>query len=234
MSDDIKQLLDEILKSNPADKVKLACESLETFHSNLKRDGVSGETISKIILNLTRFFVSADSKCTSYEYSFFQAVTHIDLSEDKFYELTNGGRDPSFVKDTLEFLNGLDEETRNAAITYGIAVLSSDLNYSEAEVELIDRMLKLDGESEPELDDENKAIFEKSMEITEEILKTCVILGNEEETSNKIGKKISELSDSAKSLFDAKAVYLAVKKLEELTFEQIEELHKVVSDDEWN
>lgn len=228
ISENMKNLLDEILKASPEEKVKLGGEALNTFHNNLTKNGVKEETIAKIIVNLTRFFVSADSSCSSYEYSYFRAVSGIELSYDEFYKLTNGGRDPEFVDSTLKFLNGLDEEARSAAITYGIAMLSSDLKYSKVELEIIAKMLELEGEKEPELSEKEKAIYEKSMEITEDILKNCIVLGDEKETSKKIDAKLKELANNCQSVDDAKAGYLAVKRLEELTFEQLEELHKTV------
>ena len=228
ISENMKNLLDEILKASPEEKVKLGAEVLNTFHNNLTKNGVNGETIAKIILNLTRFFVSADSSCSPYEHSYFSAVSGIKVSYEEFYKLTNGGRDPEFVDDTLKFLNGLDEETRTAAITYGIAMLSSDLKYSEVELAVIAKMLELEGEKEPELSEKEKAIYEKSMEITEDILKNCIVLGDENETSKKINARLEELAKNCKTVDEAKAGYLAIKRLEELSFEQLEELHKTV------
>lgn len=228
ISENMKSLLDEILKASPEEKVKLGEEALNKFHISLTKNGVNGETIAKIIVNLTRFFVSADSNCSSYEHSYFRAVSGIELSYDEFYKLTNGGRDPKFIDDTLKFLNGLDEEARSAAITYGIAMLSSDLKYSEVELEIIAKMLELEGEKEPKLSEKDKAIIEKSLEITEDILKNCIVLGDEKESQKRIDAKLKEIASRCESVDDAKAGYLAVKRLEELTFEQLEELHKTV------
>lgn len=228
MTENMKQLLNEVLKAEPQDRVALAVDSLELFRKNLRRDKVDEEVIEHIIMNLTRFFVSADHDCAPYEHSFFKAITGMNLEYEEFYKLTNGGRDPEFVGSTLEFINGLDEETRNAAIAYGIAMLSSDLSYAHVEVELIDKLLSLQGDEKATTDDEEKAIFEKSMEITEEILLNCVVPGDEKATEKKINDKFSELTSKVTSIQESKAIYLSFQKFKEMTFQQLEEIYKTI------
>ena len=228
MTDNMKQLLDEVLKAEPPDRVALAVDSLELFRKNLRRDKVDEEVIEHIIMNLTRFFVSADHDCAPYEHSFFKAITGMNIEYQEFYKLTNGGRNPEFVESTLEFINGLDEETRNAAIAYGIAMLSSDLSYAHVEVELIDKLLSLQGEEKINCDDEEREILKKSMEITEEILLNCVVPDDEKETEKKINDRFSELTSKVTSLQESKAIYLSFQKFKEMTFEKLIEIYKTV------
>jgi hypothetical protein len=224
----MKQLLDEVLKAEAKDRVAFAVDSLELFRNNLRKNKVDEEVIERIIMNLTRFFVSADHDCTPFEHSFFKAITGIKLEYEDFYKLTNGGRDPEFVDSTLEFINGLDEETRNAAIAYGIAMLSSDLSYAHVEVELIDKLLSLQGDEKVTTDDEERAILQKSMEITEEILLSCVVPGDEKATEKNINDKFSQLTSKITNIQESKAIYLSFQKFKEMTFDKLMEIYKTV------
>lgn len=229
MTEDMKKVLEEILKASPQDKVRLAASSLDTVIDNLKKSGVPENNRNTAILNLTKLFVSADSNCSPHEWSFFKAVTGIEISYDDFYNITNGGSDPKFIADAVEFLKSLDEETRNAAITYGIAILASDLTYAETEIEIIDKLLSVESAKTEKGDSEIKVVYEKSMEITEDILKNCVVIGDENATYIKINQRLHELTDAMQSPIDAKAIFLTIKKLEELSFAQLEEIRKAMA-----
>lgn len=228
MTEDMRQVLDEIIKAGPQDKVRLAASCLDTIMDNLKKSGVPESNRNTAVLNLTKLFVSADSNCSPHEWSFFKAVTGIEISYEDFYNLTNGGRDPKFIQEAIEFLGSLDDETRDAAITFGIAMLASDLTYAESEIEIIEKMLSVEGSKTESGESEIKAVYEKSMEITEDILMNCVVLGDENATYLKINQKLKELTDAMNSPIEAKAIYLTLKKLEELSFAQLEEIHKAI------
>lgn len=143
MTNEIREVLNDVVHASPRDKVDLACEAINKVHECLKKKGCNDDSIVGFICNLTRLFVSADLNCTDAEYSFFKAVTGAKLTPEQFYEMTNQGREESFLKDTFEIFSMLDAETKTASIIYGVAIISCDNEIDVDEVKMIDALMSV-------------------------------------------------------------------------------------------
>ena len=138
-----RDFLNHTLNLSPEDKVSIARSSLEKIIDRLEKLGATNEEITKVIISFTRLFVSSDVKTTGAEYSFFRAVTGIDVNPDRFYKLTNNGSDPEFVDATLKFIGKFSSEIIEAFLTYGMMVMACDDNINYQESDLIQRILAL-------------------------------------------------------------------------------------------
>lgn len=143
MNDNLRQTLQEIVNMSDEDKVNLGKDALSRFVKGLMEGGIEKKDISDYIIALTKLFVSSDRKCSAEEYSFFRAVTGLELSSEDFYNMTNGGSDPDFIKASFKFLSILTPEDRTAAIVYGSALISCDDSVNIQEFALIDTILSL-------------------------------------------------------------------------------------------
>lgn len=135
--------LSSTLNLSPKDKVSIAKTSLVKMIEYLESMDAPQENINKILINFTRLFVSSDAKTVGDEYSFFKAVTGIDITPNEFYEMTNNGSDPKFVDATLEFVSNFPKEVIEAFLTYGMMIMSCDDNINYQESDLIKRILAL-------------------------------------------------------------------------------------------
>lgn len=142
MDQEFKDFLQSIVNLSEKEKVNIGVNALSKFYNGLVKGGIPENDVPTYIIALTKLFVSADQKCNRAEYDFFRAVTGLDLSADKFYDLTNGGRDPEFKKACFEFLSVLNNEDKTAAVMYGCALLSCDDTINLQEIELIQEILK--------------------------------------------------------------------------------------------
>ena len=140
-----RDFLSNTLNLSPEDKVSIAKSALVKMINYFESMDASSENINKILINFTRLFVSSDVKTVRDEYSFFRAVTGIDITTDEFYEMTNSGADPKFVDATLEFVSNFPKEVIEAFLTYGMMIMSCDDNINYQESGLIKRILALFG-----------------------------------------------------------------------------------------
>ena len=141
MKQEIKNVLESISGLSNEEKVQLGCESVARFLQGLVKGGIKKEDAPNCLIALTKLFVSADQSCNGDEYSYFRAVTGLNLTPDQFFELTNGGRDPEFMKACFEFLNILNSDDRIAAIIYGCCLLSCDDNVNLKELDLLNQII---------------------------------------------------------------------------------------------
>lgn len=138
-----RDFLSNTLNLSPEDKVSIAKSALVKMINYFESMDTSSDNINKILVNFTRLFVSSDVKTVRDEYSFFRAVTGIDITTDEFYEMTNSGADPKFVDATLEFVSNFPKEVIEAFLTYGMMIMSCDDNINYQESSLIKRILAL-------------------------------------------------------------------------------------------
>ena len=141
MTDEIIQMIQQILDYSDEQKVDLGKESLGRFLNGLMQGGIEEKDLPQFIVAFTRLFVSADRKCSQKEFEFFTNVTGIKMSYQDFYEMSNGGASPEYVKGLLEWVSKLNKDDRIALILYGVALLSSDNVVEQKELVLIDQIL---------------------------------------------------------------------------------------------
>jgi len=133
----------------PAEElVNLGRSALGKTIEGLEKAGHTDEEISAAVMNLTKLFISADQRFDESEYSYWRAVTGVDIEPEELYVLTDGGKNRDFVEASLAFFKSLDEETRGAATMFGIAMLACDRNFDVEESELIQQIIMLSGQED--------------------------------------------------------------------------------------
>ena len=126
----------------PAEElVDLGRGALGKVIDGLQKAGHTDQEISAAVMNLTKLFISADQSFNESEYSYWRAVTGVDIEPEELYVLTDGGKNKDFVDSSIEFFKSLDEETRGAAVMFGIAMLACDRNFDVEESELLQRII---------------------------------------------------------------------------------------------
>lgn len=141
MNDAVLNEVEKILHLSFEEKVEIGRDSLRKLMKGLMEGGLTKEETSNVIWNLLRLFVSADKRCSNAEFELFKAITGMEISEDEFYDRTNGGADEEYIKDSLEFIDILTKDDAIAAIYFGVIVMSSDGIIAKGEYDLIDRIL---------------------------------------------------------------------------------------------
>lgn len=123
------------LASNGASKFVDYCEKVEHLEN---------EEIVALLTGLWKVFVSADRSTTGEEYELFLRMFNFskeELSYDKFFDLTDGGSNPEYVKAVKGMLKSLPEEVRHACCYLGVAIMASDREITDAEVALLEELL---------------------------------------------------------------------------------------------
>ena len=143
MNESIRTMLKKVVDATPEQRINMGKENLHSLMLGLKDYGFSEKEITVIVMNLTRLFVSADLSCSEPEYVFFCAVTGAKVTREYFFEMTNNGRDPKFVEDTLDFLGQFYEKEKIAALMYGVALMCSDRKVHLDEETLVEAILDL-------------------------------------------------------------------------------------------
>lgn len=141
MNDEVKKMCQEILNMDENERLGLGNEALRRMHNGFKELGLNNSEATNLILNLTKLFVSADARCSEEEYKFFVKVTGIEISRDEFFEMTNYGKDADFANGLIELMSNADNDTRTAAVLYGIALMSHNGQLTSDELKLIDSLL---------------------------------------------------------------------------------------------
>ena len=141
MDAELRKMCQSILNEEPQEKVNIAVHALNDFIEGLKGLGCNDEEITNLIIHLVRILVSADGKCSGAEYSFFRAVTGIDMDIDTFYDMTNGGLDDDYVNEFANLMKKADSKTRTSMVLFAVTFLASDHTLTVAEQDLIDKLL---------------------------------------------------------------------------------------------
>lgn len=147
---EFNDFLSKVRRLPAEDLVGLGREALGRTMAGLEKAGHDDKEITAAVMNLTKLFISADQRFNESEYSYWRAVTGVDISAEDLYNITNGGKDEEFVQSSLEFFKSLDEETRSSAFMFGVCMLACDRQFDIEESELIQRILMVASDEEKE------------------------------------------------------------------------------------
>lgn len=145
---EFNDFLGSVRRLPPEELVALGRNALARTMEGLEKAGHDDKEITNAVMNLTKLFISADQQFNESEYSYWRAVTGVDISPEDLYNITNGGKNEEFVQASMEFFKSLDEETRASAFMFGVAMLACDRNFDVEESELIQQILMLNAEKE--------------------------------------------------------------------------------------
>ena len=141
MVNDVRKLIDSILQLSKEERIELGKKALSEFKEGLKGANVPKEKFNGVILAFTKYFVSIDRKCSLGEYEMFTAITGMNLSKERFYRETNGGADPDFRETCFYFACVLEENEKEALVTFGVIIVTSDGNITEEEYTELEKLL---------------------------------------------------------------------------------------------
>ena len=100
------------------------------------------KTITNFIVALLKVAISADRSLTQEEYDLFCDVTGESADPDEFYEITNGGSDPRFIKIVDDEIDHFTEEAKFACCTFVLCFVSSDGKITKDEEKLMIRLFE--------------------------------------------------------------------------------------------
>lgn len=143
MTKEMRELFQEVLNTSEREKACYAREAFLDLTKGMKKSGTSDENITYFILLLVKLLVSADQVCDIKEYNFFVKTTGIHIEKEKFFELTNGGANPSFKEEMMETLAKFGEEELYNVAQYAIAFLACDSELNRGELMLLDEIFSL-------------------------------------------------------------------------------------------
>ena len=103
--------------------------------------GLDQDALSLRICDFIRLFVSADRRCSREEYDLINSIYNFDMPYAEFYEMTNGGAKPDFVERMDGYIDSLDTELKYQICLFGLCLLVSDDDLSDAEYALLRRLL---------------------------------------------------------------------------------------------
>ena len=122
-------------------RVAVAQKAAGNILGALKDSNVDDEVIFNFLTDLIKLFVSADKNCTEAECQLFNDVMGTSLSFEQFYNLTNGGSEPGFVKGMDEIIDALPEDVKSDICTFGLTILAADDTITGSEQALFEKIL---------------------------------------------------------------------------------------------
>ena len=121
-----QELMQDIINMPHEGRVLLGKEALNDSIQVLLKNGIDTDKISVFITALIKLFVSADTSCDYEELQLIRDILEEDISEEDFYEKTNGGRDPEFVQTFYSLINDFTPDEKIPFCILGLCILASD------------------------------------------------------------------------------------------------------------
>lgn len=143
MTKEMRELFQEVLNMTKEEKIAYARVALLELNKGMKAGGASNDDITYFLLLLVKLLVSADQVCDIKEYDFFMQTTFIPVEKEKFFEITNGGADPSFKEEMMETLKKFGNEELFNVAQFAVAFLACDNKLEREELMLIDEIYSL-------------------------------------------------------------------------------------------
>lgn len=141
MNEQLKSLYNEYLNHSDAERIEIAQSATAVLAKFLKEAELDEKQSFSFFLNVVRLFVSADRNCSTKEADLFNKILRTDISYEDFFEATNGGANPEFVKAMDEIIDSMPEEPKLATCVLGLTFLAADGELTPAEVEVFERIL---------------------------------------------------------------------------------------------
>ena len=89
--------MQEVVNLSDRERIRIGKQALSDTLKVLAKHNFDDENTALFVANLIKVFVSADRECNQEEYDIVRDIIGTDISEEDFYEMTNGGADPDFV-----------------------------------------------------------------------------------------------------------------------------------------
>ncbi len=130
----------EILKCSTIDRIGLGKHALYDTMVILARNGLTISDSVKFIISLIRLFVNADNVCSDDEYNIIRAITEVDFSKKRFFEITDIYAKEGYVDEIENIIEKLPSEQKKPICLFGLSILASDNLLTKEEKELFIRL----------------------------------------------------------------------------------------------
>ena len=131
-----QRIMDEILKCSAVDRIKLGKHSLYDTMVILARNGLTIDDSVKFIISLIRLFVNADNVCSDDEYNIIRAITEVDFSKKRFFEITDMYAKEGYVDEIEKIIERLPQAQKMPICVFGLSILASDNVLTKEEQDL--------------------------------------------------------------------------------------------------
>ena len=138
---EFRDLYQQYVNQSHSQRVAVAQKAAASVLSALKEGGIDDDTTFNFLTNVIKLFVSADRNCTELECKLFNDVLGTSLTYEQFYNLTNGGGDPSFIQAMDELIDTLPDEVKVDVCTFGLTIIAADDTITGAEQALFEKIL---------------------------------------------------------------------------------------------
>ena len=143
MTLETRAVLQNLLDASDEEKQEYGSEGYNLLTMYLSQVGIEGKDFDDFILEITKLFVSADRSCHIKELFYFEHVTNKTYAPKEFYNITNGGADPSFVRYMLLKLYKFDKYPLGYLLQYVAGLIASDEEISTKELKLYDTIMQI-------------------------------------------------------------------------------------------
>ena len=134
--------MEEILKCRTVDRIWLGKHALYDTMVILARNGLTITDSVKFIISLIRLFVTADNVCSDDEYNIIRAITEVDFSKKRFFEITDIYAKEGYVDEIEKVIEKLPSERKKPICLFGLSILASDNVLTREEEDLFIRLSK--------------------------------------------------------------------------------------------
>ncbi len=132
----------EVLKCSAIDRINLGKHALYDTMVVLARNGLTITDSVKFIISLIRLFVTADNVCSDDEYNLIRAITEVDFSKKRFFEITDIYAKEGYVDEIDKVIEKLPLEQKKPICLFGLSILASDNVLTNEEEKLFIRLSK--------------------------------------------------------------------------------------------
>ena len=148
MTLEARAVLQTLLDTSDKDREEYGREGYYLLTMYLTQVGIKGKEFDDLIMNVTKLFVSADKSCHISELLYFEHVTNQIFEPKVFYNMTNGGADPSFVRHMLLRLFKLDRYPLEYLLRFIAGLITSDGEVTTNELKLYDTIMEMSFQKE--------------------------------------------------------------------------------------
>lgn len=143
MTLETRAVLQTLLDASDKEREEYGREGYYLLAMYLSQVGLKGKDFDNFILDLVKLFVSADRSCHAKELLYFEHVCNVFYEPKVFYELTNGGSAPNFVRHMLLWLYKLDKYALEYLLQFVAGLIASDDEITTNELKLYDTIMQI-------------------------------------------------------------------------------------------
>ena len=115
----LKGMLQKVVNMSHAERVNWGRSTVDDILAGMRRVGITGDDYANFIMWVIKLFVSADKVCSQEEYDLICDIYDLNMSSQDFFDMTNRGADPTFVRDMINLINSL------ANLIHGLYIMTA-------------------------------------------------------------------------------------------------------------